>query len=521
MPNQLQSTSRLVLRRIATFAYTTLKMAVLYTNAIIITVDKQRRVLRNGFILVLGNRISAIDSTSQIKDLVLPPDTRQVDLQRKIVIPGLINGHVHLIQSLMRGLGEDLALHDWASCAIWPLEVAYDGDDGYVAARLTMTEMLKSGTTCFLEPMLPASAGFDNICRAVEETGIRACLVRRPISGPSKKQPIANYEPQGKLVKGPKSDPGAGIADARDKQADQMSIESVVTAHNRHHGTCNDRLHVWFATETPRGADEAGFAAIGKASLDHNIRLTMHLSEAAKDFEMIRESYHATPGEFCRNVHAAGPHVVLGHMVHLDPAVDFEILGKSGTHIAHNPSSNAKLADGIAPIPELLASGVNVCIGSDGGPCNNAHDLFRDMHLAGIIHKGRLQDASVLPSEQVIEMATINGARALGLEKELGSLEVGKKADFVVVNTGGLHAAPFDEAAVGEGGMHPATIVVHSCTGQDVDMVVLDGREVVRGGNLVEIDEDKVKSDARVAIASLRKRTGVMAQPAKMNWNYV
>jgi cytosine/adenosine deaminase-related metal-dependent hydrolase len=152
-------------------------MATLYTHATIITVDSQRRVFRDGAILVSGNRIQAVDTTSRLEEAT---DTRvrRVDLGKKIVIPGLINGHIHLIQSLMRGLGEDLALHEWASCAIWPLEVAYEGDDGYVAARLAMAEMIKSGTTCFLEPMLPASAGFAKIAKAVEETGIRGCLVR-------------------------------------------------------------------------------------------------------------------------------------------------------------------------------------------------------------------------------------------------------------------------------------------------------------------------------------------------------
>lgn len=152
-------------------------MNTLYINATIITVDEKRRVFRNGFILVGDDRILAIDSDYALQNTQLPEDVRKVDLERKIVIPGLINGHVHLIQALMRGLAEDMDLHTWASCAIWPLEVAYEKNDGYISARLAMAEMLKSGTTCFLEPMLPASAGFEGVCRAVEETGIRACLV--------------------------------------------------------------------------------------------------------------------------------------------------------------------------------------------------------------------------------------------------------------------------------------------------------------------------------------------------------
>ena len=157
-------------------------MATLYTNGIIITVDHDRRILRNGYILVEGNRIKAVGDTSQPPS-DLPRQLKHVNLQRKIVIPGLINSHIHLIQSLMKGLAEDLDLYKWASCAIWPMEVAYEGDDGYVAALLAMAEMLKSGTTCFLEPMLPASARIERVADAVGEVGIRGCLVGKGKDG--------------------------------------------------------------------------------------------------------------------------------------------------------------------------------------------------------------------------------------------------------------------------------------------------------------------------------------------------
>jgi cytosine/adenosine deaminase-related metal-dependent hydrolase len=153
-------------------------MATLFSNAVIITVDDQRRIYRDGAILVVGNLIEKIGDSRVIGNADdLPRDLERIDLKGKIVMPGLINGHIHLIQSLMRGLAEGMNLHDWTSCAIWPMEVAYQSDDGYTAARLSMAEMIKTGTTCFLEPMLPASAGFDRVADAVGETGIRACLV--------------------------------------------------------------------------------------------------------------------------------------------------------------------------------------------------------------------------------------------------------------------------------------------------------------------------------------------------------
>ena len=299
-----------------------------------------------------------------------------------------------------------------------------------------------------------------------------------------------------------------------------MSVEAAVKAHKELHGCFNNRLNIWMATETPRGADEAGFAAIGKACEQHNIRLTMHLAEALEDRRMIQQHYGCTPVQFAKRVQAAEAHVVLGHMIHLDLDVDLDILSKSKAHVAHNPTSNAKLGDGIAPIPEFLSRGVNVCLGSDGAPCNNCNDLFRDMHLAGIIHAAKRLDASLLPAEQVLEMATINGARALGLEESIGSLEVGKKADFVVVNPHGIHTAPYDPSSVGSGGMHPTTIVVHSCSSRDVEMVVVDGQCLVEHGKFTHLDEEALILSAQDSIKKLRQKSGVMAQPLKNNWCY-
>jgi len=155
--------------------------STLYTNATIITVNHERHVIRDGWIHVVGNLIAAIGPTSNIKSkLDKPTNTKIVSLHGKIVIPGLINVHAHLIQSLIRGLAEGMPLHNWACDTIWPMEAAFENEDGYIAAKLTMAEMLKTGTTCFLEPMLPVQAGLENISRAVGEVGIRACLVRFP-----------------------------------------------------------------------------------------------------------------------------------------------------------------------------------------------------------------------------------------------------------------------------------------------------------------------------------------------------
>jgi cytosine/adenosine deaminase-related metal-dependent hydrolase len=477
--------------------------STLYIHGTIITVNRNREILLDGALHITGDRIVSVGKTSSLLDSPnIPPNTKIIDLRSKIVIPGLINAHAHLMQSLMRGLGEDMDLHRWACDMVWPLEASYLPGDGYIAAKLTMAEMLKSGTTCFLEPMLPSQAVLADIVQAVGEVGIRGCL--------------------GVLVKAQKSNARAGakFKDARDKNASEMSVQGALDKHSEHHGKFDGRVQVWLAAETPRGVDEAVFAKVGVAREKDDLMLTVHVAEDARDKVLIRECYKASPVQFCENNKLTSNKTVLAHMCHLDLDVDLEILKRTGTSVAHNPTSNCKLSDGIAPVPQMLDYGVNVALGTDGIG-SNSYDLFRDMHLAGILHKGVTMNPKVLPAEQVLEMATINGAKALGLEDDIGSLETGKKADFVVVNSDSLYAAPYDLTQVGEGGMHPVTAVVHSASGNDVDMVVVDGAVLVERGNLIRIDEQDTKLKAKEAIVRIRVRSGVASQPLKMGWNYV
>ena len=474
--------------------------STLYTNATIITINPSRDVILDGALLITDSRISAVGKTSQVSRWSLPKDTMVVSLKGKILVPGLINTHSHLAQSLLRGLAEDLPLHSWLCDAIWPLEASYDADDGYVAARLTIAEMLRSGTTTFLESMLTHRSGFENVVRAVGESGIRACL--------------------GKLVKFEESNKELNITDPRDRDIISMSISSVLAAHQKHHGAFDGRLHVWAAAGTPRGSPLSSHLGIGEACREHGIGLTMHCAEAPKDLAIYRDSYGLTPMEFCEQAKLTGSKTVLAHMVHLDLEVDLPILKKTGTTVAHNPNSNCKLASGIAKIPEMVGASVNVSLGTDGAPCGNTYDMFREMHLAGIIHKGAKLDAGLVGAETVLEMATINGAKALGLENDVGSIEVGKKADFVVVDPRSLHAAPFEEGQVLHGGLDPMTTVVYSCTGADVDLVVVDGEVLVSDGRLVKMDEREVIDAAKKSISGIRERSGVKAANRR-GWKYV
>lgn len=290
-----------------------------------------------------------------------------------------------------------------------------------------------------------------------------------------------------------------------------MSIDSALTAREHYHGACGGRLHVWMAAVTPRGSAESAHKAIGDACAEHGIGLTMHCAEAPKDLTIYRDSYDCSPVEFCKRTNLIGRNrkTVLAHMVNLDLPKDVPLLRETGATVAHNPSSNCKLGSGIAAVPELLAGEVNVGLGTDGAPCANTYDMILEMRMASLIQKGSRQDATPMTAEQVLAMATINGAKALGLEHEIGSLEVGKKADFVVIDTSGLHCVPFDSEQMLNGGIDPVTTVVFSCSGADVDKLVIDGEMLVDNHSLLHCDETLIKAHARYAISRIRKEAGI------------
>jgi cytosine/adenosine deaminase-related metal-dependent hydrolase len=315
-------------------------------------------------------------------------------------------------------------------------------------------------------------------------------------------------------VKPYESNPALSLTDPRDRDAAAMSLEQGLLAHEKFHKSYNDRLHMWLAVGTPRGNSEDFHAAVGSAAYDREIGITMHCAEAPKDLEIYHDLYHCSPMEFCERTRIAGPRTVLAHMVNLDLDRDLDILKRTGTTVAHNPSSNCKLASGIAAIPDMLSKGVNVGLGTDGAPCANTYDMIREMNLASILQSGHRQTAGILPAVTALEMATINGAKALGIDKDVGSLEVGKKSDFVVVNPYTLASAtaPWDHEQLLEGGIDPVTALIHSCTGRDVDMVVVDGRILVKAGILVNVDEAKILKEARTSIKGIRNRSGVTRQ---------
>jgi cytosine/adenosine deaminase-related metal-dependent hydrolase len=455
---------------------------MLFTNATIITMNPTRDIITGGAIAIKDNRIAAVGKTDAL--LRQYSGDQVIDVKGKLIIPGLIDTHVHLAQALIRGCADDMALIQWLCERVWVLQGNFTHDDGYVSARLCIAEMLKSGTTTFLESMLAHRYGFDGIARAVDESGIRACLAGIVMD-------IGTYATQSSSMH-------PGMVESR-----ETSLFGVLDMHSKWHGAANDRVHVWFGPRTPGGVSSELYREMSDYAHQRAMGITMHLAEVEADKIFLNEKYGLSPVYYAESVGLLGPKTVLVHMVWLARA-DIDKLAETRTSVSHNPSSNSKLASGVCKVPQMLASGVNVALGCDGGPSNNDYDLVREMKLAAIIHKAVTNNPLIVPAETVLEMATINGARALGLEQEIGSLEVGKKADLVIIDLNRLHTTPSP---------NPISSLVYAATGAEVDTVVVDGHIVVEHGQLLTMDENEVMEQAHQHAGALYRRTGIEIKP--------
>jgi cytosine/adenosine deaminase-related metal-dependent hydrolase len=283
----------------------------------------------------------------------------------------------------------------------------------------------------------------------------------------------------------------------------ETTLRDTLAMYDKWNGAGDGRLAVWFGPRTPGGVTPELYREISALARERNMGITVHLAEVQADRTYLKEQFGQTPAEFAQDVGLVGPNVLLVHAVWMD-ANDIAILARTDTNVSHNPASNAKLASGIAPIPEMLAAGVNVGLGTDGGPSNNTYDLVREMRLASYLHKVRTLDPLVMPAETVLEMATINGAKAMGLEEEIGSLEVGKQADFVVFDLDKPHVTP---------SVNPVSTLAYAATGTDVNTVVIGGQVVVQDGQVLTMDEGRILRQARERAEAVWRRAGIEFEP--------
>lgn len=441
------------------------------------------RVIKDGFVLIRDNRIAEVGAGKHPSNADV-----KVDCREKLVLPGLIDAHVHMVQSLLRGAADGLSLIPWLRERIWPLEGYYNKELARLSAQLCCIEMIRSGTTTAVECLLPFY--FDEVARVVDEIGLRAVLSRTLMDSPG-------YASTKDVI------PASMI------ETGDNSMRETLRSITRWHGKAENRIHVWFGPRTPGACSPSFYREIGEQARERGVGVTIHLAEVQKDIDYIHKEYGLTPIQFMEDCGLAGPHVIYAHGIWLPPE-DFQRLKEDGSTVCHCPASNLKLASGFAPIPELIGQGVNVALGCDGAPCNNTYDMIREMRLAALIHKGRLLDPTVIPAEKVIEMATLNGARALSRDWDIGSIKEGALADLITIDLRKPHLVPVRD---------PRSTLVYAASGADVDTVIVDGRILMEGRRLKSVDEGGVLERVRERAAEIddafTKRKGAKKRGAR------
>lgn len=419
---------------------------------------------------------------AEVRSDRIRPGGAELRIQAKgmALVPGLVDTHMHLAQSLLRGCADDLSLVDWLKKRVWPIQAAFTEADGRVSAELSMLEMVKSGTTSFVGVDVVSRYGFDGIAESVAKAGMRGALAKSVMDSPG-------YGRKGRIMpEGLVEEKGATIREAR----------SMVRKWN---GVKDGLVRTWVAPRSLGGCSRGLYEEVAGLAREMRTRVTMHLAEVREDVRYAKQNFGLTPFEFIQKVGLAGPRSLFAHMVWLSGS-DVRSVGKTKSNVAHCPSSNTKLASGFAKVPELLEGGANVGLGCDGAPSNNSYDMIREMKLAAVIHKARLLDPLTMPAASVLDMATINGAKAMGMDKEVGSIEVGRKADLVLVDLKKPHLIPYRDVV---------SNLVYAAMGSDVDTVLVDGRVLVRRGKALTLDEERILSEAQRRQDELISRSGV------------
>ena len=425
-------------------------------NGTLLTMDPENRVIENGILCVSGDTISYVgDQIPENHEA-----SKTLDARGGLILPGLINGHTHAAMSLFKGLADDLPLMEWLNHYIFPVEKNMDADFIHTGTQLACAEMILSGTTCFCDMYLFE----DQVAQAAFQAGLR-CLVGEVLYD----FPSPNY-----------GDLESGFAYTEwliRKWEDNPLVSIAVEPHALF--TCKPEL----------------LKRANQMALSHGTPLIIHFAETLVEVEEVKKRYGRTPLEHLEELGLAGPHLIMDHAVHLD-AGEIDRIAGHGIRVIHNPESNMKLGSGIAPIPQMIARGINVGIGTDGSASNNNMDLFTEMDMAAKLHKVQTMDPTVMDALTVLKMATIEGARALGLSHETGSLETGKKADVIVIDTNKPHLTPM---------YNPFSHLVYAARGQDVSHTIINGRLVMENRQLLTLDLEEIMARAMEKSLDVKK----------------
>lgn len=433
---------------------------ILIKNGYIISMNEKREIFNGGSILIENDKIIAI---GKVDNSLVKADAEIYDAQGKIILPGLVNTHVHLSQQLGRGIADDVVLLTWLRERVWPYESSFDYEDSYISSVACCIELVKTGCTTFLEA---GGQYVDAMAAAVEKCGLRGCLCKSTM------------------------DEGEGLPKVWQKTAKE-ELDEQEKLFLKYNNTADGRVKIWFGLRTIFNNSDELIVGTKKLADKYNTGIHMHVLEVKDEMDYTRATRGETTVEHLYRLGALGPNLVAAHVVWLTER-EIDLFRLYDVKASHNPAAAMKVVLGFARIPEMIEKGITVAIGTDGAPSNNRMDMMRDMYLTSLIHKGRTLDPKTVSAETVLEMATINGAKCALMEKEIGSLEVGKKADLIILNPNTIHSLPM---------IDPVANVVYAMNSENVESTICNGKWLMKEKEILFVNEkeflEKVKEQSK------------------------
>ncbi|MEY4479937.1 MAG: hypothetical protein RLZZ267_615 [Bacillota bacterium] len=427
-------------------------------DGIFITASSDQPII-NGHMVVENDRITFIGEN-------LPEQYANVSFDEivnghnRLFMPGLVNTHTHAAMSLLRGYADDLALQTWLEDYMWPNEAKFTSDDVYWGTQLSVVEMIRSGTTCFLDMY----DHMDRVAEVVTQSGLRASLTR-------------------------------GMIGFAPPEVQQMKLNEAKQFARDWHGQANGRITTLMAPHAPYTCPPDFISKVIEIAHELDLPVHTHMSETIREVEENAKQYGERPVKHLLNLGMFSRPSIVAHAVHLTDE-EIQLLAAHDVRVSHNPGSNLKLASGIARVPELIRAGVKVSLGTDSSASNNNLDLFEEMRLAALLHKGTSQDPTVVPALQAIQMATSIGAESLWLDG-VGSLTIGNKADFIALNIDQPHFYPRTNLI---------SHVVYSGGAQDVTDMWVNGKCIMRNKEILTLDIERIQSEVQTRFNTLQTR---------------
>ncbi|WP_394185071.1 5'-deoxyadenosine deaminase [Metabacillus halosaccharovorans] len=439
-------------------------MNILIKNAQIITMNKEEEII-TGDIHIEDDLIKNIGP-----DLTVQQSDKIIDATGKTVIPGFVQTHIHLCQTVFRGQGDDLELMDWLKQRIWPLEAAHDEESIYYSAMLGIGELIQSGTTTIVD--METVRHTEYAFKAIAESGMRA-LSGKVMMDKGDEVPLPLQENTERSIR--------------------ESVDLLEKWHNYDEG----RIKYAFSPRFVVSCTEQLLREVQSLSEFYNVMVHTHASENRGEIDIVQKETGMRNIVYLDHLGLANNRLILAHCIWLDEE-EKRIIREKGVHVSHCPGSNLKLASGIADTPYMVNEQVSLSLGADGAPCNNNLDMFNEMRLAALIQKP-VHGPTAMDAHTVFKMATIGGAKAVGMENEIGSIEIGKKADLAILNLQDFHTYP-------SYGVDPISRIVYSATRADVETTIINGQIVMENRIMKSINKKAILTEANHSIKRLLGR---------------